>query len=470
MQEPSPRSCNNRCMWPDYRYRDNSMREAPAFVPTNDWPELRVVLDPLVPRDEAAFEYFDFLRTMAAGIRILTRCDDPLPSRIGDYFVVVPEVPSASGDAAVRETTEAGQAWRAMLSGVKNCTAAYNWASASGYDPEEARERHLDVEAAIALKADIYVTDSRFARSQQLTGNVFACSPREAMAIVGLHQRLQGRLMINSGVFAETLDLAAAEYVEAWGLLPNTLKLFSLQTAGEAEAARWKDLVRVARVRLERCLRARDQILVRSIHPSLSFPFDSNDALVERIALNISGMFDALARSIRKVLSLPLRDEQCGLNRPDFKRQLPESMKNLLGTPKNVALMRAVNILRNTIHHEALSHAAQGDSRGNVEENYVVLPASDAEDFRGWARTLGVTSRWIASDFDEFGLNLRAVPVVEDLIKHTVSLFEAVVEQVEWPGTENTALRVREDDPVEWWMHFTPTVTLVSALYGLGPE
>ncbi|MET3142491.1 UNVERIFIED_ORG: hypothetical protein ABIB13_002208 [Arthrobacter sp. UYEF2] len=457
-------------MWPDYRYRDNAMREAPAFVSSNQWPELRVVLDPLVPRDEAAFEYFDFLRTRASGIRILTRCDNPLPSRVGDYYVVVPDVPSASGDAAVRERVEAGQASRAMFSGIRNCSAAYSRASASGYDPNEARERHLDVEAAIALKADIYVTDNRFALSQQLTGNVFSCSPREAMAIVGLHQRLQDRLLINSGVFAETLDLTAAEYVEAWGLLPNTLRLFSLQTPEEAEAARWKDLVRVARVRLERCLRARDQILVRSIHPRVSFPFDGNDALVERVSLNISGMFDALARAIREGLSLPVRDDQCAFNKRDFKRVLPAGIKNLIGTPKNVALMKAVADLRNTIHHEALSHAAQGDSRGNVEENYVVLPASNAQDFRGWAGTLGATSRWIATDFDDFGLNLRAVPLVEDLMKQSVSLFEAIVAQVEWPGTINPELRVREDEPVEWWMHFTPTVTLVSALYGLELE
>lgn len=446
------------------------MREAPAFVPSNEWPELRVVLDPLVPRHETAFEYFDFLRTRAAGVRILTRSEDAVPSRVGDYYVHIPEVPLASCDAVVRERVAAGHAQWAMFSGVRNRVAAYNRASASGYDPDAARERHLDVEAAIALKADIYVTDNRFALSQQLTRNVFACSPREAMAIVGLHQRLQDRLLINSGVFAETLDLTAAEYVESWGLLPNTLKLFSLQTPGKAEAARWKDLVRVARVRLERCLRARDQILVRSIHPSVSFPFDSNDALVERIALNISGMFDALARAINEALSLQVRDDQCALNKRDFKRLLPVGIKNLIGTPKNIALMKAVADLRNTIHHEALSHAAQGDSRGNVEENYVVLPATNAEAFRSWARTLGVTSRWIATDFDDFGLNLRAVPVVEDLMKHTVSLFEAVVAQVEWPGTTNEELSVREDEPVEWWMHFTPTVTLVSALYGLELE
>ncbi len=457
-------------MWPNYRYRDNSIRERSAFVPSNEWPELRVVLDPLAPRDEAAFEYFDFIRTRTAGIRVLTRCDDPLPSRVGDYYVVVSEVSSASGDAAVREKTEAGHASRAMLSGIRNCTAAYNWASGSGYDPEEARERHLDVEAAIALKADIYVTDNRFALSQQLTRNVFACSPREAMAIVGLHQRLQNRLLINSGVFAETLDLNAAEYVEAWGLLPNALKLFSLQTPGEVEAARWKDLVRVARVRLERCLRARDQILVRSIHPSVSFPFDSNDALVERVALNISGMFDALARAIKEALSLQVRDDQCALNKRDFKRLLPVGIKNLIGTPKNLALMKTVADLRNTIHHEALSHAAQGDSRGNVEENYVVLPASNAQDFRGWAGTLGATSRWVATDFDDFGLCLKAVPLVEDLINQSVSLFEAIVTQVEWPGTTNEEHSVREDDPVEWWMHFRPTVSLVSALYGLDLE
>jgi hypothetical protein len=388
-------------MWPDYQIRGDLRREGHAFIPGTKWPDLRVVIDPGLACDEAVREYFAFLRTSDAGVRVLTRSADSSPSRVGDYYVVLPEPMSGNSDASLRIRVESGRASRAMFSAMKNRVAAHNWASAGGFNPDEARERQLDVEAAIALEADIYVTDNRFALTQKLNGDVFACSPSEAMAIVGLHQRLQGRLLINTDVVPQSLDLSAAEYVASWGLLPNTLELFALEESSQPDSVRWKDLVRVARVRLERCLRARDQILVRGIHPNLSFPFDSNDALVERVALNLSAMFDALARAIKEAHTLQLNEDRCSFTRSDFRRLLPERAKRLLGTQKNMALLRTIGVLRNTIHHEALSHAAEGDGRGRVKENYVVLPASNAEEFREYAATLGNESQWIAKDFDD---------------------------------------------------------------------
>lgn len=457
-------------MWPDYQFLGDPRRDGHAFVPDNNWPDLRVVIDPDLVCDEAVLEYLAFLRSSDAGIRVLTRSADSSPSRVGDYFVVLPDVSTGSNDAVVRERVETGRASRAMFSAMKNRVAAYNWASYGGFNSDEARERQLDVEAAIALEADIYVTDSPFALTQKLNRDVFACSPGEAMAIIGLHQRLQGGLQVNTDAVPQSLDLSWAENVAAWGLLPNTLELFALQAPSQSESVRWKDLVRVASVRVERCLRARDQILVRSIHPNRNFPFDSNDALVERVALNLSGMFDTLARAINDALKLDQDESSCSFNNRRFRPLLPEGVKPMLGTQKNVALLRTISVLRNTIHHEALSHAAGGDSRGRVQENYVLLPESNAREFREYAATLGNESQWIAKDFDEFGVVIRAVPLVEDLILQSLTLFEALVSEIQWPGTVNDELRVRVDDPGEWWMHFSPTVSLVLSLYGLEPR
>lgn len=460
---------NNRRMWPDYKIRGDLRKEGHAFIPNAKWPDLRVVIDPDLTSDPAIVDYFAFLRTRDSGVMVFTRGSDSLPSRVGDYYVVLPDATSGSADAGIRLRVEAGWASRAMFSAINNTISAYNWALAGGFDPDAARERQLDVEAASALKADIYITDNRFALAQRFNGGVFACSPSEAMAIVGLHQRLQGGLLIDTDVVPLSLDLSSAEYVASWGLLPNTLELFALEGSSQRESVRWKDLIRVAHVRLERCLRARDQILVRGIHPNHNFPFDSNDALVERVALNLSAMFDTLARAIKEALTLQLNEEKCSFMRPEFRRLLPESTKRLLGTRESIALLRTIGVLRNTIHHESLSHAAEGDSRGRVQENYVVLPASNAEEFRQHATTLGREPEWIAKNSDDWGVVIRAVPLIEDLIRQSVSLFETLVSEVEWPGTVNGELRVRADDPGEWWMYFTPTVSLVCTLYGMRP-
>ena len=427
-----------------------------------------MVIDPELSCDQRIMLYFAFLRSSSNDVKVLTRVLEGPLSKVGDYQLVPPDDGSAGGPhAGVRERTATGLTNRAVFYARNNTASAYNWAKAAGLDPDEARDRQLDVEAAIALKADIYVTDSRFALSQKLTGKVFACSPSEAMAIVGLHQRLQGRLLVNTGLLPETLGLPEAEYVQAWALLPNTLDLFARRVPPPADPTRWRDLVRVARVRLERCLRARDQILVQSIYPTLRFPFDSNDALVERIALNLSATFDALARAINAVNPIESDETKCSLINDRFRARLPAPVKAVVATSDSLALLRAMSILRNTIHHVALSHAAESDGMGKVSENYVVLPASETTKFRQHAVTLQKTSQWIAKDFDEYGLILKPVSLIEDLVTQSVLLFETVVSTAHWPGTIDEDLRVRSDDPVEWWMYYSPTVNLVASLYGL---
>jgi hypothetical protein len=455
-------------MWPNFQIRGDLRRDGHAFQPGTTWPNLRMVIDPDLSCDDATSRYFDFLRNSDVGTTVLTRVlNDDRPSRIGDYQVVEPATISDE-HAVVREMTASGMASRAVFFARNNTTAAFNWAQASGHDPDDARDRQIDVKAAQALQADIYVTDNRFALSRQLNGSVFACSPREAMAIIGLHQRLQGRLEIDSEPFPQSLDLAWAEYVQSWGLLPNTLSLFALAVPPSMDHTKWRDLARVASVRFERCLRARDQILAQSIHPNLTFPFASEDALVELIALNLSGMFDALARAINAATSLGVDDRHCSFASRDFRRRLPVPVRHLTSLPKNGALLGAIGTLRNTIHHIALSQGARHDSPGGgVGENFVILPTSDAGSFLQDARTLGAAERWTSLNIEDLGLILNPLPLIEDLITQTVLLFERIVSAMDWPGTIAEELRMKSDDPGEYWMHFAPTVLRVSALYGL---
>ncbi|MGT2462958.1 hypothetical protein [Sinomonas atrocyanea] len=430
-----------------------------------------MVIDPNLALDHVEKRYFAFLRNGDSGVIVLTRVFDGQFRSVGDYEVVLPGEELPGHDATIRERSGDTITGRAAFNAMNNILAAFNWAQHAGFDPDEARDRQLDVEAAIALQADIYVTDNAFALTQTLTGNVFACSVAEALAIIGLQQRLQGRITLDTDPFPTSLGLPAAEYIQAWALLPKTLELFALrEDQSGQDIDRWKDLARVGRTRVERCLRARDQILVQSIHPNLAFPFDTVDALVERMALNLSGMFDALARAVNAALSLGCQDHLCSFAGRGFRRTLPPLLRQLVETDRHQALLKTISVLRNTIHHVALSGASAGDDRGRVSENYVLLPTSEAQEFRRHAATLARESRWIASDVDEFGLLLRPVPLIDDLLCESVGLFERLVSVTEWPGTIDETLRIRRDDPGEYWMHYTPTVSLVSRLYGLEPR
>ncbi|WP_415853342.1 hypothetical protein [Sinomonas sp. G460-2] len=430
-----------------------------------------MVIDPKLALDHAGKRYFAFLRNGDAGVIVLARVLDGQLRSDDDYEVVLPDEDSCTRDAAVWQRTGGTVTWRAAFNAMNNALAACNWARHAGLDPDEARDRQMDVEAAIALQADVYVTDNAFALTQTPTGNVFACTADEALAIIGLHQRLQGRIAVDTDSIPTTLDLPWAEYIQAWALLPNTLNLFALRANQPGQDTdHWKDLARVGRTRVERCLRSRDQILVQSIHPNLALPFDTVDALVERVALNLSGMFDALARAINAALSLGREERSCSFTRGDFKQALLPLLQQPVGTDRHKALLGVISVLRNTIHHIALSGASAGDSRGPVSESYVLLPASEAQKFRRHATTLNTTPRWIASDFDEIGLLLRPVQLIEDLIDESIPLFEELISKTEWPGTVDETPGIRRDDPGEYWMYYTPTVSLVSRLYGLKPR
>lgn len=458
-------------MWPKFQYKGDLRREGHAFQPCFSWPPLRVVIDPNLALDHVEKRYFAFLRNGDSGVIVLTRVFDGQFRSVGDYEVVFPGEESPGRDATVRERTGDTITGRAAFNAMNNILAAFSWAQHAGFDPDEARDRQLDVEAAIALQADIYVTENAFALAQTLTGNVFACSVAEALAIIGLQQRLQGRITLDTGPIPMSVDVAWAEYIQAWALLPKTLELFALREDQPGQDTdRWKDLARVGRTRVERCLRARDQILGQSIHPNLALPFDTVDALVERMALNLSGMFDALARAVNAALSLGHRERSYSFTGDRFRQALPPLLRQLVETDRHQALLKTISVLRNTIHHVALSGASAGDDRGRVSENYVLLPTSEAQAFREQATDLNTTSRWIASDVDEFGLLLRPAPLVDDLLCESVRLFEGLVSVTEWPGTADETLRIRRDDPGEYWMHYTPTVSLVSRLYGLGPK
>lgn len=457
-------------MWPEFQYKGDLRRDGHAFQPGFNWPPLRVVIDPNLALDPAGQRYFAFLRTRDTGVRVFTRVLDGQFRSVGDYRVVLPAGGSTARDAAVQQRSGDKVSWRAMLSAMNNTLAAFNWAESVGLDPDEARNRQLDVEAAIALEADIYITDNAFALTQTLNRDVFACTPQEATAIVGLHQRLQGSIILDTEPIPMSLGLPENEYIQARALLPNTLGLFALQPdQHDQDATRWKDLARVSYTRIERCLRARDQILVQSIHPNLAYPFDPVDALVERVALNLSGMFDALARAINDALSLGREERLCSFVRGDFRSPLPAPLQELVGMDSAQALLSAVGVLRNTIHHLGLSEASAGDRRGRVSENYVVLPTSEAQKFRRHATILDTTANWTIGEIDDFGLCLKPVPLINDLLNESVLLFEDLVAKTDWPGTVDETQRIRRDDPGEYWMYYTPTVCQLSRLYGLEP-
>ena len=83
------------------------------------------------------------------------------------------------------------------------------------------------------------------------------------------------------------------------------------------------DLVRACGGRLKRVLDLRDRLLFGSIHPSKANFFGEPEVLVEQIALNLSGMLDALARALNTALQLGVEPNHCSLRNKRFTQRFP---------------------------------------------------------------------------------------------------------------------------------------------------
>lgn len=342
-------------MWPSYVVTGDLRRDGHAFRPEITWPELRVVLDPQAQMDTAVAEYFNVLQSQPAGVRLFV--EGAQEEDIADTYYVPNERHDGNGVVCVHG--DRGISTHGLFSLENNLQAAFNWAKHWNFDPYQARTRQIYAEIATALHADILVTDNEFALAKPNRLSAFAVGPRESLAIVGLHQRLRGIVAINRDLFDGVLATWQVEHAQAWSMIPTLRDLFDHTFKSGDDA--FLDLIRASGNRLKRVLDLRDRLLFESVHPNEPTLFGEPEALVEQIALNLSGMLDALARAMNVALGLDIRPANCSLARRDFQGKLSEPVQRILKEPVSVAVMTLVRELRNTIHHEDL-----GGGRGPV--------------------------------------------------------------------------------------------------------
>lgn len=427
---------------------------------------MRVVIDPLISLDEATTRYVDTLRSDDPNITVLRRFDDAKDLRSeGDYTVIEPrELKTENGWGGVTEMRD-GRAWnRAIPHAENNIQSAYNWAAHYGLDPEEARARDLDAQAAISLDADLYVTDNAFAlRGMRMRS---ACTVADAFAVVGLHQRLRSRILVGT-THARFISTWMAEHIQAIDMLPSV----SAQFADDNDAPRPSDetlaLLRAMLVRVKRALGSRDRLLVSSLHPDGILGFEGPDELVERTVVGLQGLFDAAARALNSELREPFPLTRVSFAQKDFRAALPDPVRALLEQRENRTLRELISTLRNTIHNEPLGRAAFEKS-GEVEA-LATLEGEPATRFRALAKQSGQTHRWTLFEDApsipgrELEVVLRPVPLVDDLVVLSGQLANALIAAAPWATRSFHPSASPED-----WSTYPPYADAVRRGYGLG--
>ncbi|WP_350350645.1 hypothetical protein ABS642_14390 [Microbacterium sp. A8/3-1] len=424
---------------------------------------MRIVVDPLLPLDEATKRYFELLGVHDQSLQLLRRREKKSLQSAGDYAVIAPaEINTDNGWGGVIEMNENGTRRSGIPYAENNKESAYNWADAYGLDAEEARERSLDAQAAIALNAHVYVTDNAYAL-HGLTMRI-ACTPQDALAVIGLHQRLRSHVLVGLDE-PRIISTWMAEHTQAITMLPAVSAQFEgrqgIRPHDETLA-----LLRAMLIRLKRALGARDRLLVSSLHPDGLLGFEEPDELVERTVVSLQGIFDAAGRALNNELVEPAAQAAASFARKDFRRVLPDSVRDILDHQDNRALLRVISVLRNTIHNEPFGRAAY-EEHGEVE-SLATLEGEPAVAFRMLAAQLGRTQRWTYFEDQpsrpgrERELVLRPLPLIEDLIVLSAQLANALITAAPWALYPSPA-----EESSENWSTYPPFSDSVRRGYGL---
>lgn len=280
-------------------------------------------------------------------------------------------------------------------------------------DPDQAASRRItDAVAACAarqIRADIYVTNREYLHrlTRPIGRGVTFCTPREALVLVGLYLRTQGKFLIwkdQGGGTAYSFDKGLYYWVGARELLPAGWRWYAAcvaHSAGQDHSAGADDLTYLGGVvfqRITRVLQARDDLL-----RAMNCRQDNNVAEDALTALDIClvflmGALDAAARVAHRVLGLrPDHLHRAGWQRSDWLGHVEEKEPSLAAvvTAGTAAadIMTILSKLRNTVHEAGLPALAIGFP-GRRDGTLVGLPRADTNRILAAADRRGGRDSW----------------------------------------------------------------------------
>jgi len=308
-----------------------------------------------------------------------------------------------------------------------------------------ARQRHARYEAADAIGVDVLVTSVPPLFGFGPHGTMMACDPRTAMSIVGLYQRIRGELLVCSDM-PTFYDSQRAHFCMANGLLPELAGMFPrLHTPRPWEPT--ASLLRSTRTRLERVLEDRDTLILRHLLSGRRTMRPSAEVALERVALNMVGMFDALARAVNEALELRVPGKLCSFSKDGFVRKACPSIREAVKAERVGPVLRIVNLIRNTIHHESLGRGAFSGPSRTLEPLAGIPSADGAELLLAIQEFPELLETTLDRSFGE-DVYLRALPFVELLMPLALRGVRAIIAACPWPGEPNQDRYFYDDEAV----------------------
>jgi len=350
--------------------------------------------------------------------------------------------------------------------------------SLPGVDPAAWRLDVLTARVAVAMRADLLVTDSPLlltATDRAIT-EANPVSADQALASMGLYLRRRSEYPVvapNRLTFDERglLWSAVRAQLPAGWRWSSALVTFSVAAQRRGPTLLHGSLYQ----RLVRALRYRDQVHAAAHAIANNTAADDITEAFDNLTVNAVGAFDACARAAHLCANLPAtaRHQAKWQNarwRSQVARVAPDLTRLVDDGTDTSHLFHALRLLRNTVHGEALHTTLVRRVGGEPTRALIALPEEDSEDLITLFDRLGDCEEWGIVDIPSLGAHLDAALFVERLM---TKLFAAINEiQARTPvqllpGV--TAASITSQPP-EDLMFGSGTRRRVSLLLGLAPE
>lgn len=302
-------------------------------------------------------------------------------------------------------------------------------------DPAAAAARRsadaLGLGVAASVGADIFVTERPYLhRPDAAPTGVTICRPGEAVAILGLYLRAQGQYQITRDY---GLDRGMFFWVAARDLLPAGWRWFSacVYSSHSQTDDSLMGLGGALLGRMDRALRARDQLFVALNQPQTSATSDDVAAALDMVVILLMACVDVTARVAHFALDLPGSERDAAWQRTSWVKDVRKQARDLAALVDTGAehrdTLEVLRLLRNSVHGEALeSSLVQHAGRGT--ECQIHVPRSDKEDVLAAVERRGGRSAWGVEDGFDGRLVLDAGVFVDRLVLGVVALLNDVMD------------------------------------------
>jgi hypothetical protein len=308
-------------------------------------------------------------------------------------------------------------------------------------NPEEAaKRRHDDVLAAnVAMQglgADIHVSNRQFLKKRggYATRGVTICTPREAVALIGLYLRSQGdfsivhRFNFNRGLFY---------WVGMRELLPEAWRWFN--ACAQHSAAVGDDSLMLLSgsllQRVDRALETRDHVLIALNQPQNNDLRDDALSALDVILVSFMAAIDVSARVTHRVLGITGDEYKAAWQnkrRGGWWRAVDSVDSQLASVVADGSrgdnVLSIVRLLRNSVHGAALQGIAYVQS-GSPQQTLVGLPVSDEAELLAAMDRLGGRDAWGAQTTIPGRTHVDPGSVVENLFELVPALLNELMEK-----------------------------------------